>query len=205
MGGFQRHERTERHFPWEQSIDHKRLSRAGNPDNPGAGSLERIIQQQLLFWQMERRRATGMSEVYTAHSMAWPKLHLQKARRVRRHNKRPSRHTTGNNRTWFCLPSVLWDYPILIRRTVAEAEALTLWPPGVKSQLTGKHSDAGKDWKHKEKGATADEMAKQHHWLSAQESEQSLGDSEGQGSLAHCSPWGRKSRTCLSDWTTTTL
>ena len=35
-------------------------------------------------------------------------------------------------------------------------------------------------------------MAKQHPWLSARESEQTLGDAEGQGSLAHCSPWGRK-------------
>ena len=31
-------------------------------------------------------------------------------------------------------------------------------PPDVKSQLTGKDPDAGKDWKQKEKGATGDEM-----------------------------------------------
>ena len=30
-------------------------------------------------------------------------------------------------------------------RTDAEAEAPILWPPDVKSQLTGKYSDAGKD------------------------------------------------------------
>ena len=30
-------------------------------------------------------------------------------------------------------------------RTRAEAEALILWPPDVKSQLTEKHLDAGKD------------------------------------------------------------
>ena len=35
---------------------------------------------------------------------------------------------------------------ILIGRTVAEAEALILWPPDVRSQLTGKDPDAGKDW-----------------------------------------------------------
>ena len=34
---------------------------------------------------------------------------------------------------------------IFIGRTDTEAEALILWPPGVKSQLTGKDSDAGKD------------------------------------------------------------
>ena len=43
----------------------------------------------------------------------------------------------------------LW---IFIRRTVDEAEAPVLWPPDVKSQLTGKDPDAGKDWRQKEKG-----------------------------------------------------
>ena len=31
-----------------------------------------------------------------------------------------------------------------------------------------------------------------HHWLNGYESEQTLGDGEGQGSLAYCSPWGHK-------------
>ena len=31
-----------------------------------------------------------------------------------------------------------------------------------------------------------------HHHLNAQEFEQTEGDSEGQGSVACCSPWGRK-------------
>ena len=31
-----------------------------------------------------------------------------------------------------------------------------------------------------------------HHRLNGHESEQTLGDSEGQGSLACCSPWGCK-------------
>ena len=34
---------------------------------------------------------------------------------------------------------------IFIGRTDAEAEALILWPPDMKSQLTGKDPDAGKD------------------------------------------------------------
>ena len=38
---------------------------------------------------------------------------------------------------------------ILIRRT--DAKALILWPPDGKSQLIGKHPDAGKDWGQKEK------------------------------------------------------
>ena len=46
---------------------------------------------------------------------------------------------------------------IFIERTVAEAEALILWPPDVKNWLIGKDLDAGKDWRQ-EKGETEDEM-----------------------------------------------
>ena len=47
---------------------------------------------------------------------------------------------------------------ILIRRTDAEAEAPILWIPNEKSQLIRKDPDGGKDWRHKEKGATENEM-----------------------------------------------
>ena len=36
---------------------------------------------------------------------------------------------------------------IFIGRTNAEAEALVLWPPDAKSQLTGKDPDTGKRWR----------------------------------------------------------
>ena len=39
------------------------------------------------------------------------------------------------------------------------------------------------------------EMVGWHHRLDGCQFEQALGDSEGQGSLACCSPWGRKSQT----------
>ena len=39
---------------------------------------------------------------------------------------------------------------------------------------------------------TDDEMFGWHHRLNGHEFEQALGDSEGWGSLARCSPWGRK-------------
>ena len=41
---------------------------------------------------------------------------------------------------------------IFIGRTDAEAEAPILWPHDAKSWLIGKDSDAGKDWRQKEKG-----------------------------------------------------
>ena len=87
-------------------------------------------------------------------------------------------------------------------RTNTEAEAPILWPPEAMSQLIGKDSDAGKDWSQEEKGATEDEMVGWDHRLNRHGFDQAPGDNEGQGSLACCSPWGHKSRTQLSDWTT---
>ena len=39
---------------------------------------------------------------------------------------------------------------------------------------------------------TEDEMFRWHHRLEGHEFEQTLGDSDAQGSLACCSPWGHK-------------
>ena len=44
---------------------------------------------------------------------------------------------------------------------------------------------------------TEDEMVGWHHRLNEREFEQTPGDTEGQGSLACCSPWGHK------EWGTT--
>ena len=46
--------------------------------------------------------------------------------------------------------------------------------------------------KMQEKGTTEEEMVGWHHRLNGYEFEQALGVSDGQGSLACCSPWGRK-------------
>ena len=81
---------------------------------------------------------------------------------------------------------------IIIGRTDAEAEAPILWPHDPKSWLIGKDPDAGKDWRWGEKGMTENEMVGWRHWLNGHEFEQTPGDSEGQGSLACCSPWGLK-------------
>ena len=82
---------------------------------------------------------------------------------------------------------------IFIGRTDAEAEAPMLWSPDVKYWLIGKDPDAGKDWRQEEEGMTEDEMVGWHHWLNGHE----FGD--GQGSLACCSPWGRR---VGHDWVT---
>ena len=66
------------------------------------------------------------------------------------------------------------------------------WPFDMKSGLTGKDPDAGKDWSQKGKGTTEDEMVGWHHRVNGHEFEQTPGDSKGQGILARCSPWGHR-------------
>ena len=56
-----------------------------------------------------------------------------------------------------------------------------------------KDTDAGKDLRQEENGKTEDEMAGCHHRLNGHESEQALGDGEGQVSQACCSPGGQPS------------
>ena len=81
---------------------------------------------------------------------------------------------------------------IFIERTDAKAEVPVLRPPDVKSWLIGKDTDAGKHWRQGKKGVTDIEMVGRHHPLNGHEFEQTPGDSEGEGSLACCSLWGRK-------------
>ena len=78
---------------------------------------------------------------------------------------------------------------IFIGRT--DVEATILWIPDANSRLTGKDSDAGKVW-GQEKGVTENYMLGWHHWFNGREFEQTPGESEGQGSLLCCSPWGHK-------------
>ena len=82
-----------------------------------------------------------------------------------------------------------WDF---FGRNDAKAETPVLWPPHVKSWLTGNDSDVGRDWGQEEKRTTQDEMAEWHHWLHGCKSEWTLGVGDGQGVLACCDSWGCK-------------
>ena len=62
----------------------------------------------------------------------------------------------------------------------------------MKSQLTRKDPDAGKDCRQEEKGMTEDKMVEWHNRLNGRKFEQALGDGEGQGGLVCCSAWGCK-------------
>ena len=81
---------------------------------------------------------------------------------------------------------------IFIGRTDVEAETPILWLPVGKSWLIWKDPDTGKDWGQEKKGMTEDEMVGWYHQLDGYEFEQALWVGDGQGSLACCSPWGRK-------------
>ena len=87
---------------------------------------------------------------------------------------------------------------IFTGRTDVEAETPILWPPDAKNWLIWKDSDAGKDGRLEKKG-TEDEMVGWHHQLHEHEFEQALGVGDGQGSLACCTPWGRK-KLDMTEW-----
>ena len=88
---------------------------------------------------------------------------------------------------------------VFFGRTDAKAETPTLWPPHVKSWLTGIDSDAGRYWGQEEKGMTEDEMAGWHHQLNGHESAWTLGVADGQRGLACCNSWGCK-ESDMTEW-----
>ena len=81
---------------------------------------------------------------------------------------------------------------VFFGRNDAKAETPVLWPPHAKSWLTGKNSDAGRDWGQEEKGMPDDEMVGWHHRPDGREFEWTPGVGDGQGGLACCNSWGWK-------------
>ena len=92
---------------------------------------------------------------------------------------------------------------IFTGRTNAEGEATILWPPDVKSWLTGKDPDAGKDSEQEEKGAKEDEMVR---WIinSMDLSLSKLWEIVNDREAGHATVYGAaKSWTWPSEWTAT--
>ena len=83
------------------------------------------------------------------------------------------------------------DHPwVFIGRSDAKAETPVLWPPHAKSWLTGKDSDAGRDWGQRRRGRQR--MRRLDGWLNGRESEWTLGVGDGQWGLGCCNSWGGK-------------
>ena len=84
---------------------------------------------------------------------------------------------------------------IFIGRFDAETEAPILWPPDANIWLIGKDSDAGEDWREKEKRAAEDEMD-----MDLSKLLEIVKDREAWCATLNGFP---KSKTWLRDWTTT--
>ena len=89
-------------------------------------------------------------------------------------------------------------------RTNVEAEAPIIWPTWCEEPTHWKRPWCWKDWRQEEKGTAKNEMVRWHRRLDGHEFEQTVGDSEGQGSLRAAVHGVTKSWTWLSNWTTTT-
>ena len=87
---------------------------------------------------------------------------------------------------------------IFIERTSAEAETLILWPPDVKDWLTGKDSEAGKDWGEGDDRGWDGWMASPTRWTWAWVGSGSWWWTGKPGMLQSM---GSQSQTQLSEWT----
>ena len=81
---------------------------------------------------------------------------------------------------------------VFIGRPDVEAETPILWPPDVKSWLSWKNPDAGKDGGKEKKGTTEDEMVDWLHRPNGHGFGWTLWVGDDQGGLACCGSWGQK-------------
>ena len=87
---------------------------------------------------------------------------------------------------------------IFIGRTDAKAEALMLWTWWEKPTQLENTLMLGKIEGKRRRGGQRMRWLGQHHWFNGHEFKQTLGDTEEEGSLAYCSPWGHKESDMIS-------
>ena len=168
--------------PWKKSYDeprqHIKKQRHHFADKNPYGQSYGFSSGHVWMWEMDHRKG------WEPNNWCFKTVVLMKTLESPLDNKEIKAVNPKGNQPW-----------IFTGRTDAEAEAPILWPPDVKSWLIGKDPDAGKDWGQEENRVTENEMVGWHHQFNEHELEQTLGDSEGQGGLACCSPWGHKDLT----------
>ena len=165
--------------PWKESYDPPRhhIKKQGYyfADKGPSSQSYGFSSSQVWMWDLDSK------ESWAPKNWCFQTVVLEKALEKSLDNKEIKPVNPKGNQPW-----------IFFGRTDAEAEAPILWPPDVKSWLTEKDPDAGKDWTQEEKGVTEDEMFGWHHWLNGHEFAQTLGGSEGQRGLACCNSWSHK-------------
>ena len=172
--------------PWKKSSDkprkHIKKQRQCSANKGLYSQSYGFSSSHILMWELDHKK------VWAPKNWCFQTVVLEKTLESPLSCKKTKPVSLKGNQPW-----------IFIESTDVEAEAPILWPPDMKSQLIGKDPDDGKDWRWEAKGMTEDEMVGWHHQLNGHQFEQALGDGEGQGSLACCSPWGCRVR---HDWAT---
>ena len=139
------------------------------PNSQGYG----LFGSHIWMWELDNK------ETWASKNWCFWTVVLEKTRESPLESKEVKPDNLNGNQPW-----------ILFGRTGAEVEIPILWPPDANSWLIGKDSDAGKDWRQKEKRATEDEMVGWHYQFNWHELGQILGD--GEGIQVYCSLWGSK-------------
>ena len=172
--------------PWKKSYDkprqHIRKQRHHFSDKGPYSQSYGFSSSHVCMWELDYKESWATEELMLLN---WV---LEKTLKSPLDSKEIKPVNPKGNQSW-----------IFIGRTDAEAKTSIIWPHHAKNGLIGKDPDAGKDWRWEEKGMTEDGMVGWPHRLTQHKFEQAPGDSEGQGSLACCGPWGHK---VGHDWVT---
>ena len=175
--------------------------------------LWRCFWKSLVFESVDWVTKIAFPDTGRHHLIHWGPEQNKKAEEVQVYHLCLSTHILYPLTSAFLVPG-LWALehsPCSTRNAAKKPAGPNHWqqldsPSGKYLQNPFRQTRHGKDWRQEEKGTTEDKVAGCHHWLNGHESEQAPGGGEGQGSLACCSPWGRK-ESDTTEWlnSTTTL
>ena len=118
----------------------------------------------------------------------WKKIYDQPRRHIKKQRSHFAKKGTYIQSYGFS-SSHLWIGELMLSNCgVGEGS----WESLYSKEIKWKRPWCWKRWRQEEKGMTEDEMVGWHRWLNGHEFEWTLGDGEGQWSLACCSSWDHK-------------